>query len=193
MVRRTTPPHGRPLTCIIVFHRHKQQKEDQQEIMGAFACVEDGRRVVMDRSRGTGTRSFVLGLIDAINNISRRPIIPQSHSSVRPRRDTRRGHAMVQMASGNKKTTGRLLGTVVVAFSQFALLLALALTPSSVQASASPSQSPSCVQITNTAVSSSCTSGGKVTYFAFTVEGATAGTSMNAVSLCLCGGACALW
>ena len=100
---------------------------------------------------------------------------------------------MVQMASGNKKTTGRLLGTVVVAFSQFALLLALALTPSSVQASASPSQSPSCVQITNTAVSSSCTSGGKVTYFAFTVEGATAGTSMNAVSLCLCGGACALW
>lgn len=148
----------------------------------------------MDTSRGTGTRSVVLGLIDAINNNARRPIIPQSHNSVRPRRDTRRGNTMVQMAFGNKKTSGRLFGTVVVAFSQLALLLALALAPSSVQASTSPSQSSSCVQITNTALSSSCASGGKVTSFAFRVEGTMAGTTINTVSfLCLCGGACSLW
>lgn len=161
---------------------------------------------MMDASRGTGTPSSVLGLMDTINNnnTSRRPTT-QSHESVQGCHDIRPADTTLHTVTGNKKAKRRLSGTLAAPLSRFALIFILALAlapPSSVQASTSSSssssrQSMSCLQVTDTALHSSCASGGtKAASFTFTMEGTATGTTttVNTVSSCVwVGAACTVW
>lgn len=165
--------------------------------MGACSLFEDGKRVEVDKSRGTGTSGSALRLIDTTttknNHTSdshtpppsqQSPVQVQAHDD-----DTRQARSTMTMmtqtmASGNRTTaaTAARCSFGMVSVALFALLAALALASSSVQASTSSRHQPSCVQITDTALFSSCASGGKVASFAFTMEGTATVATYNTVS-----------
>lgn len=164
------------------------------ETMGTCSLFEDGRGATIEKSRRAGTPSGVLRVIGAVENTSRGHTQPPQSPAQAHDGDAGRAHTVIQMApvGGKNKESRRSTRTNAGALlsSQFALLLALALAPSSVQASTSTlSQSSSCVQITDVALHSSCASRGKVASFTFAMEGTTAGaTAAHTVSSCVGGG-----